>query len=193
MLARLRQLLNKYILVIGKLIARTGLSPNIITLLTLLFSIFALLSIALYSSTILLFLFILLSSIMDVLDGAVARASGKTTRFGAFLDSTVDRLADALIIYSLKFLGFSIDLVFILIILSFMISYTRSRAESLGIKMEGVGLIERAERLIIIMLIVLFSLFNQFISLILLYTLIILSLITLCQRIFYAYKNLRIH
>ncbi len=193
MLARLRQLLNKYILVIGKLIARTGLSPNIITLLTLLFSIFALLSIALYSSTILLFLFILLSSIMDVLDGAVARASGKTTRFGAFLDSTVDRFADALIIYSLKFLGFSIDLVFILIILSFMISYTRSRAESLGIKMEGVGLIERAERLIIIMLIVLFSLFNQFISLILLYTLIISSLITLCQRIFYAYKNLRIH
>ncbi len=193
MLTRLRHLLNKYILVIGELIARTGLSPNIITLLTLLFSIFALLSIALYSSTTLLFLFILLSSIMDILDGAVARASGKTTRFGAFLDSTVDRLADALIIYSLKFLGFSVDLVFILIILSFMISYTRSRAESLGIKMEGVGLIERAERLIIIMLIVLFSLFNQFISLVLLYVLIVLSLITLGQRIFYAYKNLRIH
>ncbi|MCD6301049.1 MAG: CDP-alcohol phosphatidyltransferase family protein [Staphylothermus sp.] len=191
MLTRLRRLLSKHILTLGEHIARTGLSPNIITLLTLLFSILAFLSAALYSSSILLFTFILLSSIMDVLDGAVARASGKTTRFGAFLDSTVDRLADALIIYSLKFLGFSTDLIFILIIVSLMISYTRSRAESLGIKMEGVGLIERAERLIIIMLIVLFSMLNQTIALILLYLLVILSLITLIQRIVYAYKTLR--
>ena len=185
--------MNKYILIIGEIVARTGLSPNIITVLTLLFSILALISIAFYSSVILLFVFILLSSVMDVLDGAVARASGKTTPFGAFLDSTVDRIADALIIYSLKFLGFSIDLVFLLIILSFMISYTRSRAESLGIKMEGVGIIERAERLIIIMFAILLSLFNRVFSLILLYILIILSFITLIQRIFYVYRNLNVH
>ncbi|HDI31341.1 MAG TPA: CDP-alcohol phosphatidyltransferase family protein, partial [Thermofilum sp.] len=92
------------------------------------------------------------SLVMDSLDGIVARYLGKVTTFGAFLDSTLDRLSDSIYSYSLMELGVANVYEFtVLLIGSYMVSYSRARAEGLGIKMAGVGLGERAERGIIIL------------------------------------------
>ncbi|MHA1689678.1 MAG: CDP-alcohol phosphatidyltransferase family protein [Promethearchaeota archaeon] len=79
--------------------------------------------------------FLLLGGIFDVFDGEVARRTGKESNAGAFLDSNIDRISD-----------------FIIIFLIIMISYTRAKAENQNIKMEGIGFLERAERLIFLTL-----------------------------------------
>jgi len=88
----------------------------------------------------------------DVFDGEVARRTGKMTNSGAFLDSNLDRISDALMIFGLIFGGF-INSIFgyFILFLVLMISYIRARAENEGIDMKGVGFMERAERLIILM------------------------------------------
>jgi archaetidylinositol phosphate synthase len=100
-----------------------------------------------------------LSGWLDVMDGGVARATGKETKFGGFLDSTLDRLGDAAIILGLTVAGIIYpwdrnlnDLIgYSAMTIVIMISYTRSRAENEGVIMKGVGLMERAERVFIIM------------------------------------------
>lgn len=100
-----------------------------------------------------------LAGALDVLDGGVARKTGSASKFGGFLDSTLDRLSDAVIILGLM-LGEMLwlnnriinDLLgFIAISIMILISYTRSRAELEGVVMKGVGLMERAERVFLIM------------------------------------------
>ncbi len=93
---------------------------------------------------------------LDVLDGAVARASGKTTKFGAVLDSTGDRLADAAIFGSIAWYFARHDQPWMLaaamlcLVLGGLTSYIRARAEGLGLN-ATVGIAERAERLIIVL------------------------------------------
>jgi archaetidylinositol phosphate synthase len=100
-------------------------------------------------------LFLLVSGFFDALDGVSARLYGETTVFGGFLDSLLDRYSDALILGSI-FLGWLAtsvqwELIGIAAIVgSLLVSYTRARAEAAGVKMETVGLAERAERLLII-------------------------------------------
>lgn len=88
----------------------------------------------------------------DVFDGEVARRTGKMTKSGAFLDSNLDRLSDAIMIFGLIYGGF-INFIFgyFMMFLVLMISYIRARAENEGLEMKGVGFMERAERLIILM------------------------------------------
>jgi archaetidylinositol phosphate synthase len=171
-------------------LAKVNVTPNTITLSSLLFSTAALLSAYFYRSSLLYVLFIAFMGLTDVLDGALARHTGNTTRFGAFLDSTTDRINDAIIIYSLVFLGLPVEPVITLLVISLLISYTRARGEALGVKMEGVGIIERAERILTIMIIALTIMFSWLIALILLYTLLLLSLATLIQRIIHVYRVL---
>ncbi|ABN70281.1 CDP-alcohol phosphatidyltransferase [Staphylothermus marinus F1] len=192
MLTKLRSYVKVYLEKIGFKIARTGIKPNHITSLSLMFAFLAFVSIAYFSRVSWFILFIILSGLMDVLDGAVARASGNVTRFGGFLDSTLDRFSDALFIISLLYMGFGILDVFSLLIFSFMISYSRAKAESLNIKMEGVGIIERGERLLFIFLIAFFVYLGFFnVSLFLFYTLLALSILTVLQRIIHVYKETR--
>ena len=94
-------------------------------------------------------------SIMDILDGALARRSGKATPFGAFVDSTTDRIGEGFMLGAIA-LVFSRDgnewaLAFAIAALggSFLVSYTRSRAEALGLKGD-VGIGSRAERVVVI-------------------------------------------
>ena len=96
-----------------------------------------------------------IGSIMDILDGALARSSGKTTPFGAFVDSTTDRIGEGFMLGAIA-LVFSRDgnewaLAFAIAALggSFLVSYTRSRAEALGLKGD-VGIGSRAERVVVI-------------------------------------------
>ncbi|QEE17790.2 CDP-alcohol phosphatidyltransferase family protein [Promethearchaeum syntrophicum] len=106
-----------------------------------------------------IFLFFL-GGYIDVIDGAVARKTGKSTKFGAFLDSTLDRLSDAIIILGLMYgqLIFIWDenwnymIGFISLITMVLISYTRSRAELEGVVMAGIGLMERGDRYFILVI-----------------------------------------
>jgi CDP-diacylglycerol--glycerol-3-phosphate 3-phosphatidyltransferase len=98
-----------------------------------------------------------LGSILDILDGALARAGGKATVFGAFLDSTLDRVGEAFMLGAIS-VAFVRDgnetaylFTFAAMAGSFLVSYTRSKAETLGLKGD-VGIGSRAERVVVICL-----------------------------------------
>ncbi len=94
-------------------------------------------------------------SVLDILDGALARAGGRTTPFGAFLDSTTDRVGEGAMLgaIALVFARHGNDLAVVLAVAavagSFLVSYTRARAEALGLRGD-VGLGSRAERVVVI-------------------------------------------
>ena len=98
-----------------------------------------------------------LGSIMDILDGALARAGGKATVFGAFLDSTLDRVGEAFMLGAIAVAlardGNETAFMFTFAAMagSFLVSYTRSKAETLGLKGD-VGIGSRAERVVVICL-----------------------------------------
>jgi CDP-diacylglycerol--glycerol-3-phosphate 3-phosphatidyltransferase len=94
-------------------------------------------------------------SVLDILDGALARLSGKGTPFGAFLDSTTDRVSEGFMLGSIALVfhrhGNQVALAFAFaaVVGSFLVSYTRARAEALGLKGD-VGIGSRAERVVVI-------------------------------------------
>ncbi len=136
----------------------------------------------------------------DLLDGHTARRYGKVTKFGGFLDSTLDRISDAVIIGAFAAADLvSWPLAALLIVASFLISYIRSRAElaASGKISLAVGIIERSERLIFIGVnLVLWFLFPEVtisgynLLEVGFFVLTILSLVTICQRILVAKKKL---
>ena len=96
-----------------------------------------------------------IGSILDILDGALARAGGKTTPFGAFLDSTTDRVGEGAMLGAIALIFHrhdqtaAIALTFAAAVGSLLVSYTRARAEALGLRGD-VGLGSRAERVVVI-------------------------------------------
>jgi len=134
---------------------------------------------------------------MDIVDGATARLGGKTTAFGGILDSVCDRIEEFSFLISLYFTGMSAPLVLIAITISYTISYLRALGEIRGIKMEGIGLLERGERLILIagtvLLLLLFNgkpvtNFGILIYEIPIVLMIFLGIVTIVQRILYLYR-----
>ena len=94
-------------------------------------------------------------SLLDILDGALARVGGKSTPFGAFLDSTTDRvgegamLAAIALVFSQHGEGWAVTVAVAAVVGSFLVSYTRAKAEALGLRGD-VGLGSRAERVVMI-------------------------------------------
>jgi CDP-diacylglycerol--glycerol-3-phosphate 3-phosphatidyltransferase len=94
-------------------------------------------------------------SLLDILDGALARAGGKTTPFGAFIDSTTDRVSEGFMLTAIAYvLARHHHPVFVAVAMaavagSFLVSYTRARAEALGLRGD-VGIGSRAERVVVI-------------------------------------------
>jgi archaetidylinositol phosphate synthase len=94
---------------------------------------------------------LLISGFFDIVDGSVARVMKKTTTRGAFLDSNFDKVSEALIFIAIAIGGLSNPiLAMIALSISILVSYLRARAESLGIELKGIGVGERAERLLIL-------------------------------------------
>jgi archaetidylinositol phosphate synthase len=152
-LENLRKKLSYILEAIGKLFSRTGLSPTAYTLIGFSLSILAsyLYSTGYLTNERIAGLIILISGFFDVVDGSVARITGRVSQRGAFLDSNLDRLGEmflflGIIVGSLSNTIFS----FIALSMSFMVSYTRARAEPLGLKLSGIGIGERSERLLIL-------------------------------------------
>ena len=133
----------------------------------------------------------LVASIFDMLDGRVARLRGRETKFGAYLDSTMDRYSDMLLYLGLLILYARLErtglmvLVWVAAFGGFMTSYARARAESL-IPRCPVGLMERPERVV---LIIAGALLNKMVAV--LWVVALLSNITAIQRIVYTYVELR--
>jgi len=133
-----------------------------------------------------------LSALCDALDGHLARRSGKTTPFGALLDSTVDRLADFFPLMGLA-LYYSADKFWLSVVLLnaalwFSVSYAKARMEGLGIKERIGGLFERPERLAVLLISLPFG--SAAVKVGLSVTLLG-SFITLLQRLYLGYKLLR--
>lgn len=140
---------------VGRIVARTNLSPNVITVIGLGLN-FVVAAIIASGNLILGGVLLLVAGAFDVVDGAVARATNQVSRFGSFFDSTMDRYADALVLGGVLLYLIEDDagtlplmLVFVTLVGSLMISYTRSRAESLGLRGD-IGFAQRAERVIIL-------------------------------------------
>jgi len=131
-------------------------------------------------------LLVLLAGLFDILDGALARSTKQSTRFGALLDSTFDRLSEAVLLLGILALylesgnTIEITVIFLALVASFLTSYVRARAEGLGLECH-VGLFTRTERVIILAL---GLLFNQI--LIALLILVVLALVTVGQRLVYS-------
>jgi CDP-diacylglycerol---glycerol-3-phosphate 3-phosphatidyltransferase len=129
------------------------------------------------------------SGFFDLVDGAVARASNRVTRFGGFFDSVVDRYSDAtqflglLVFYARGGRDFYVILAAIVMISAIMVSYTRARAESL-IGSCRVGFMERPERLV---LVILGALFNRMAPV--LWIIAVLSTITVIHRMRYTWTR----
>jgi len=94
-------------------------------------------------------------SLLDILDGALARAGGRTTPFGAFLDSTTDRISESFMLTAIAYLfyrhghGIFVAVTVAAVAGSILVSYTRARAEALGLRGD-VGIGSRAERVVVI-------------------------------------------
>ena len=129
------------------------------------------------------------SGFFDLVDGAVARASNRVTRFGGFFDSVVDRYSDAsqflglLVFYARGGRSFYVVLTAIVMISAIMVSYSRARAESL-IGSCRVGFMERPERLV---LVIIGALFNRMAPV--LWIIAVLSTITVIHRIRYTWTR----
>ncbi len=152
--ARIRAVTQR---VVGRVLGRTPISPNMLTVVGLLLTLAVTATLA---SGHLVWggILVLLTSAFDMFDGALARATKRNSVFGAFFDSTVDRYAEALVFFGLLLyfqgLGghlFELSMVYLTIVGSLMVSYTRARAESLGVECK-VGLLARPERVILLSL-----------------------------------------
>jgi len=143
---------------------------------------------------------ILLGGVFDILDGRVARLSGLGSKFGAFYDSTLDRISEIAVCFGLLSLynDYRLDtgdvgmiyLIMLMMAGSLMISYTRARAESLGLDAE-VGFAARAERVVMIGGAALFFglNWNGQVLRVVIFILAVLTNITAIQRILYVYKQ----
>ena len=187
MLNNLRDSLKPALQKIGKSFAATGLSPNVFTTIGLIFAFITsiIYGIGFEYSLILGGIALLVSGFFDIVDGQVARYTNKISKSGGFLDSVFDKIAEVAIFFGIL-LGNHADpyLIIIAIILSLLVSYIRAIADSLKIKLQGVGIGERAERLLVIAIIGIIG-FMEIAMIIV----IIIAGITLVQRIAVIYRN----
>ena len=176
----------------ARLLTKAHLTPNWLTFIGLLFNVFTAWVLAIGELFVGGFL-VLISGWFDMLDGAMARMTGKASRFGAFFDSSVDRLSEAalflglLIFYADGDHDVEVVLIYVAIIASIMVSYTRARAESLGLKGE-VGLLARPERVVILTLGLLLSGISWALT-VALWILAVGASLTAIRRIFYVWQQ----
>ena len=171
-------------------LAATGLTPNMFTFLGLAVNMWAAACFAMgkfHQAAAMLFL----AGFLDMADGQVARRVGRVTAFGAFLDSTLDRYSDIalylgmVVYYTLAGRSFYMMLAAVAMASSFMVSYSRARAESL-IPSCKVGFMERPERLV---LLIMGGAFNRMAPV--LWVIATISSITVVHRVVYTWQELR--
>lgn len=140
---------------VWRLVDRSRVTPNVVTIIGFL-GICAAAVLTLERLWVIASLVFVASGLVNSLDGLVARHQGRVTAFGAFLDSTLDRLAEGVILGAIGItfaqdgLDWALGAAFVALTASFLVSYARARAEGLGIPGSSGGLMGRPERLVIV-------------------------------------------
>jgi len=175
---------------VGRSLGKIGLTPNVISTLSLIVAILAAVAYGV-REPVLGALGLLISGVIDMLDGAVARATGSVTRFGAVYDPVLDRYAEFAVLFGMGF-GRLVAWTWVVFCLCGMVmaSYTRARAESAG-RLDScrVGIAERQEKLI---LLIIGSALQPFSDLALPLSVLIvgtLSHITVLQRLHFTFTH----
>jgi CDP-diacylglycerol---glycerol-3-phosphate 3-phosphatidyltransferase len=191
---KIRGLWDQLMRPVGRAVARSHIHPNVITVLGVVIQAFGSLEI-LKGHLVIASIATLVSGVADILDGAVAKARGVTSRFGALLDSTTDRLSDALFFIPVAWLyavtpdkpgreqHWVAALALVALVAAFLVSYIKARAEALGYEC-NVGIAERLERWIVMVL-------GLFFDVLPLATAILAaaSLVTALQRLVHVHKQ----
>ena len=189
MLNNLRETLSPALEKIGKGFASTGLSPNFWTCVAL---VFALISAVVYGMGIEFGLIIggillLVSGFFDMVDGQVAKVTGKSSKKGSYFDSMFDKIAEVAIFLGILVGGYAEPyLVLLAITLSLLVSYARAKSDIINIKLQGVGIGERAERLLVIAIIGIIGFMEYAVAIV-----VIIAGITLIQRMIVTAKNIK--
>jgi CDP-diacylglycerol--glycerol-3-phosphate 3-phosphatidyltransferase len=172
---------------VSRLLDRLGIHPNTVTFFGFLLNILAGFVIA-TGKNVVGGLLVIIASSVDGFDGALARMSGKQSRFGSFLDSTLDRLSEGalffglLVWFTLQRMTLETYLLYFVVLGSIMVSYARARAEGLGFECK-VGIMTRLERMVVLSLGLLLNWLHPTLALML-----VLTWITFFQRAMAVYK-----
>lgn len=161
MLNRFREKLIPITTLIGNNFGSLGLSPTFWSMTGFAFAILSSILFGItnflsqqgieFPSQIFASIMLLISGFFDLVDGSVARVLKRSTAKGEFLDSNFDKISEALIFIAIAIGGLSNPVIaMIALSLSILVSYLRAKAESLGIELKGIGIGERAERLLIL-------------------------------------------
>lgn len=190
--SKIRGLWDRLMKPVGSAIGRSGITPNAVTMINVAIQV-GVAYLIIEGRLLAAGLIAIVSALGDTVDGAVAKARGMTSRFGALLDSTTDRLSDALFFLPVAWLyGVSPDgprrdqawvaaLAMVALVASFLVSYVKARAEGLGFEC-NVGIAERAERLILMIAgLILWRILPAVLGL-----LAALSIVTVVQRVLYV-------
>ena len=188
---RVRGVFRGLVMVIARPLARAGASPDSITYVSLLFALFAFISLPLTQFQLLFGILVFITGLLDGVDGAVARLNESSSRSGGLTDSVIDKVAETLILAgvaiafpSMTMFGLSISMWALIAVFGWlMTSYTRARAEGLGVTDLDIGLGGRSERLLTL---VIFSLVGLVI-----WGLVVVAIMGLCTAAYrlFHYKN----
>ena len=176
-----------------RLLARTSITPNAITWFGLALAVGAAVLIT-TGQLLVAGLVVLLAGFFDLLDGALARRTDRVTRFGAVLDSTLDRLSEgALLLGIMVFYAREADTIGVLLagaalLASMSVSYVRARAEAMGFECQ-VGLFTRAGRVIVLVVGLLLSQLFDIALIIALAHIVGFSSLTVGQRLVYVWRQ----
>lgn len=181
---------------VGRVVAKTGVSPNLLTIFGFLMNVGVAWIISRGPDYFLIAGgLIVVAGIFDLLDGAVARITNRVTRFGALLDSTLDRLSEAVLLFGLLWYyawkqdaSIEVILIFAAIVGSLLVSYVRARAEGLELDCE-VGIMRRTIRILTLAIALMLSTFEPLL-LVALWGLAVSSNLTAAHRLIYVwYKS----
>lgn len=191
MLNNLRNKFDPMLEKVGAGFAKLGFGPGFWTWIGLILSIISAIMFSLhspaigvpwYTATLLGGIFLIIAGFFDAVDGAVARATKKTSALGGFLDSVIDKVSEIIVFVGILIGSYTNPvLVLVALSLSLLVSYTRAKGESLGVDLKGKGIAERAERILIISILA-FIPFRDNIS-VALWIVSILAIITVLQRL----------
>jgi len=181
---------------IARLLAKTPVTPNTLTWIGFLITIGA--AVLIFTGHLLAAgAVVLFAGIFDMLDGALARYTGRVSHFGAVLDSVLDRLSEAVLLFGILVWHLSsggesialVVLIFLTLLGSPLVSYLRARAEALGLECQ-LGIFTRTERVIVLALGLVLSQID-YALIIALAIIVVFSFITAAQRLVYIWQQTR--
>jgi CDP-diacylglycerol--glycerol-3-phosphate 3-phosphatidyltransferase len=168
---------------------RLGVTPNEVTIFGTLLNA-GVAALIIFDHLIWAGVLVLVAGICDLLDGSLARMTKTSTAFGAFFDSTLDRISEGFVLAAICYVfaqeGQSVDaaLTTLALLGSLLVSYTRARAESLGLECK-VGIMSRPERIILVAIGLFFNVLPYVI-----YIMLALTTFTVAQRVVHTYRLL---